>query len=320
MKTIFKTNLVTAAIFAMTGVAAVHAQAPNVVGGSSDTGYVEVGPSNFPPPPIGGDLGYSGISMLRADGSKSGFIDLYDGPITQVSNAPDLVANQAGPFYAPFPLNPIIKVAQVWLNNNTEVDGVVPANIYSLRQTVILPLPVWPQFGGLVVGQVAGTSKGDGVYFGEWSRSIGSSGTTDSANLNMTDEKRTVWFVGDNAVTEMPALVNASYNVVGISQTGTNASGAVLAGGLPHAPNLYTGVLTANYNGSSGDISGAISRNVGDVTQSVDFAGTAINANGSFGNSDATIRGQFYNNADALAGIYTGGSVSDHVAFGGQKQ
>jgi len=315
MKTSLKTTFISAAILAMTGVSTAHAQAPNVVGGSSDTGYVEVGPSNFPPPPIGGPLGYAGLRMLGQDGEWSAFIDLYDGPVTQVSNAPDLVANEAGPFYAPFPLNPVLEVAQVWLNNESDT-----ANVYSLRQTLNLPMPQWPKFGGLVVGQVKGTGKGDGVYFGEWSRSIGSTGKTDSAHLNMTDDKRTVWFAGDNAVTDMPTLVSASYDVVGISQTGTDASGAVLAGGLPHAPNLYTGVLVANYNGSGGDLSGAISRNVGDVTQSVDFAGTNIEANGSFNNGDKSITGQFYNNADALAGIYKGASASDHVAFGGKRQ
>jgi len=321
MKISLKTNLVTAAILAMTSASAVHAQAPNVVGGSSDDTYVKVGPSNFPPPPIGGPLGYAGLSMMGTDGQWSAFIDLYDGPVTQVSKAvlgPNGEnpgnANQPGPYYAPFPLNPVLTVAQVWLNNESAV-----ANVYSLRQTLNLPMPQWPKFGGLVVGQVKGTSKGDGVYFGEWSRSIGSTGKTDSANLNMTDEKRTVWFAGDNAVTAMPTLVSASYDVVGISQTGTDANGTVLAGGLPHAPNLYTGVLVANYNGSSGDISGAISRNVGDVTQSVDFAGTNIESNGSFGNG-AGISGHFYNNADALAGIYKGASASDHVAFGGQRQ
>jgi len=314
MKLKLKTRFTAVAILAMTGASAAYAQAPNLVGGSSDDEYVKVGSSDFPP--LAGPLGYSGIQMLRADGQHSGFIDLYGGPVTQVTNAVGDNANQPGPFYAPFPINENIKIAQVWLNNNTEVAGIVPANIYSLRQTLNLPIPNWPHFGGLVVGQVAGTSKGDGVYFGEWSRSIGSTGPTDSANLNMTDDKRTVWFVGDDAVTSMPTLVSANYSVVGISQTGTDASGAVLAGGLPHAPNLYTGVLTANYNGSSGDISGAISRTVGSATQSVDFAGTSILANGRFTN-DSTINGQFYNNADALAGIYTG---NDKVAFGGKRQ
>lgn len=45
-------------------------------------------------------------------------------------------------------------------------------------------------------------------------------------------------------------------------------------------------------------------------------ANVAIQASGGFSGND--ISGKFYNNAEALAGIYTGGtSAADHVAFGG---
>jgi len=306
-----KRTLTTAAILALFGTSVVHAQAVNLKGSSTNEDYVKVGPSKFPP--FGGPLGYSGLQMRRADGEMSDFVDIYGGPITQVTNAIGANANKAGPYYANFPFT-WYKIAQVWLNNQS-----LAANVYSLRQTSHLGTSSWPQFGGLVVGQVKGTNKGSGVYFGEWSQSTGSPSTTASAKLNMADASRTAWYVGDNAVTSMPTLVNALYDVVGINQTGTDAAGTVLAGGLPHAPNLYTGVLTANYNGSGGTLNGAISRSVGANVQTVDFAGTGIDANGSFGNG-TSINGQFYNNADALAGVYRGSSTSNHVAFGGRRQ
>jgi len=89
-----KTSFITAALLAVTGVSAVYAQAPNLVGGSSNDDYVEVGPSTFPP--LAGPLGYSGLAMRRTDGEMSGFIDLHGGPVTQVTNAVGDNANQPG--------------------------------------------------------------------------------------------------------------------------------------------------------------------------------------------------------------------------------
>lgn len=274
------------------------AQAPNVQGGSSNPGNVLVGPSDFPP--IITPAGYAGLRMKRADGAWSGYVNIAAGPIAQVTA--NATANTAGPFYASFPLIPSIKIAQVWYNNQNPT-----ANVYSLRQVTSIPIAGWPQFGGLVVGQVKGTAAGNGVYFGEWSPPVASPSTGNSTNLNMTSSGRTVWYAGDNAVTSMPALVNAQYSVVGIRQTGVGTN-------LPHAPELYTGTLTANYGGSSGSITGSIARG----SSSVNFAGTSIAAAGTFSNG-STINGRFYNSANALAGIYTGGGTGDHVAFGGKR-
>lgn len=316
-------TLIAAAILAMTGTSAVYAQAINIKGDSTNTGNVKVAtPSNFPP--LAAPLGYSGLEMRRGT-AWSGSIDIYGGPITQVSGVifPGGGVNNAnlpGPFYANFPLIPSIKIAQVWLNNQHSA-----ANIYSLRQVTAIALPSWPQFGGLVVGQVAGTTKGSGVYFGEWSHAISSPSSGDSTNLNMADASRTAWYVGDNATTTatMPATISSTYAVVGINQTGRNAAGVLLNGGLPHAPNLYTGNLTVSYGSGSGTIIGSINRTISSGTQSINFAGTTITSSGAFNNSMGTsagsINGQFYNNANALAGIYRGSGAGDHVAFGGKR-
>jgi len=280
---------------------------PNVQGNSSETKNVVVGKSTLP-----GLISpkNSGLSMVKPNGSWSSFIDIFEGPITQVIK--NATANQAGPFFAPPPsfFWYLDDVAQVWYNNQN-----TGANVYSLRQlNTSLPtiIPALPRFGGVVIGQVKSPNNiayavGSGVYFGEWSPAPSQQSDAPSTNLNMTSSERTVWYVGDNAVTSMPTLVNAQYNVVGIRQTGVN-------GNLPHAPNLYKGTLTANYGGGSGSLTGAITRG----SDSVNFAGTSINANGTF-NNGSTIEGRFYNNAQALAGIYTGGGASSHVAFGGSK-
>ena len=87
----------------------------------------------------------------------------------------------------------------------------------------------------------------------------------------------------------------------------------------PENPNLYTGVLTANYSttAGSGNLGGALTRS---GSTALDFTGTTINNVGAF-TRDTTISGQFYNNANALAGIHTGGAgVQDDVAFGGARQ
>ena len=186
--------------------------------------------------------------------------------------------------------------------------------INSVRQ--ITTLSFAPQFGGLVIGQVADASGtplavGSGVYFGEWAPRAAGTPPTNSTNLNMADSGRTVWYVGDNAVQNTPTLTNVTYNVIGIRGVGTAADN------LPAAPKLYTGVLTANYgSGSSNTLVGNLSR-AGDT--SVPISAT-IYGNGTFRNTAATIEGRFYNNADALAGIYTGGgTAASNIAFGGSR-
>ncbi|THF67293.1 hypothetical protein E6C76_02650 [Pseudothauera nasutitermitis] len=294
-----KMTVIATAVLSLAAAAPAFAQAPNVQGGSSNTANVQVGPSAFPP---GSPTGFAGIRMQRSDGTWSGYVNIAAAPINQVTTF--ATANSAGPFYANHPDG--YRIAQVWYNNQNAV-----ANVYSLRQVTYAQAAPWPQFGGLVIGQLKGNTPGSAVYFGEWSPTVsGTPNQGDSTDLNMASSGRTVWYVGDNAVTSMPALVNAQYSVVGIRQTGVGTN-------LPYAPALYTGTLTANYstNIGLGAITGSISRN-GD---SVNFLGTLISSNGTFANFGNTISGRFYNNAAALAGIYTGGGAGNHIAFGGSR-
>src|SRR5690606_23247936 len=122
-------------------------------------------------------------------------------------------------------------IAQVWAYTARS-----DANVYALRQ-VRQPGAPMPVFGGLVIGQVkdaAGVAlpAEQGVYFGEWSeQSSPTSFPTAINNLNIDSASNTVCYVGYNASTSMPSLINATYEVVGIGQTGTDASGATLNGG-----------------------------------------------------------------------------------------
>ena len=294
-----KKTLIATAILAVAASSAMHAQAANVQGGSSNGNMVAVGYSNFPL--FITSLGYTGLSMKRTDGWFSSYIDVHGGPVSIVGSRS--VANSSGAYYATVPVFAFVKVAQVWHNTRDSA-----ANVYSIRQVMTPYLPFWPQFGGLVVGQVKGTTKGNGVYFGEWAKSVPYLNPGDSTDLNMANGSRTVWYAGDNAVTRMPTLVAAKYDVTGIRQTGVGDN-------MPYAPKLYKGVLTANYSGGRGTIDGAIARG----RDRVDFAGTTIASNGKFTKGNA-IEGRFYNNAEALAGIYKGRTAADHVAFGGTRR
>ena len=293
------------------------------LGGTSNSAGVAVGASNHIL--FGG--GNSGVALNGA----STRIDLAGGPINGSNNA--IADHGNGAIMTPsdmgMPALPI-NVAQVWKDTESvNGAGSTYANfaVNSIRQ--ITTLSIAPQFGGLVIGQVAANSSGtpaspvvplavgSGVYFGEWAPRAAGTPPANSTNLNMTDTGRTVWYVGDNPVANnsMPTLVNAVYGVIGINLTGTDAVGNVLPGGLPGNQSFYTGELTANYASGAGGITGTIDRG----SSSINFAGTSIGSDGTF-NNGSTIEGRFYNNADALAGIYTGGaSAADHVAFGGSK-
>lgn len=312
-----KKSTLALAIMVLIGSGAAMAASPNVKGGTSDSTGVAVGtPSNHSM--FGG--GNSGVKL----NNRGAFIDLAGGPIKGSNNA--IAARGNGTILKPadmgMPALPI-NVAQVWKDTASVSDGSNNANfaINSVRQ--ITTLPFAPQFGGLVVGQVADASGTplaveSGVYFGEWAPRAAGTPPLNSTNLNMTSSDRTVWYVGDNAVADnsMPTLVNAVYGVIGINQTGTDAAGNVLPGGLPGNQNFYTGKLTANYGSGTGSITGTIDRG----SSSINFAGTSIGSNGTFGNTVGTIDGRFYNGAEALAGIYTGSTgAADDVAFGGSK-
>lgn len=193
------------------------------------------------------------------------------------------------------------KLGQVWYenrHNNTEV--------YSVRQITEPKLPFAPKFGGLVIAKVPGMGEGNNVFFGEWAPRKGNP-SDNSTDLNMADSKRTVWYVGDNPTRNMPKLVNAKYNVLGVNKH------------TPGRNDFYTGTLTANYGTGSGSLTGSISR-PGD---SVNFTGTNIRSNGTFDNGKANehITGRFYgNSAEALAGIVDRTGADKDVAFGGRRQ
>lgn len=276
------------------------AMAATVVGGSSNPAKVVAGQSN---------LFGSNNAGLKFNGSST-VIDIAGGPVAQSNNAiargPEsngktYLKGQDVNFLAGIVLGDT-KVAQVW-KNNVSFNGDT-TTINSVRQMIVPPLPFMPDFGGLVIGKVEGSA----VYFGEWAPKGANYTDLASTDLNMGSADRTVWFSGENPTTSMPTLVDAKYNVVGINQHN------------PENPNVYTGVLTANYSaagGTSNQLGGSLTRT---GSTALDFTGTAINANGSFAKG-TVISGQFYNNASALAGIHTAGAgVQDDVAFGGARQ
>ncbi len=303
-----KKSTLALAIMALIGSGAAMAASPNVQGNSSGSG-VATGSSDHNP--------FGGLNSGLALNGAATYIDLAGGPIKGSNNA--IAARGNGTILKPadmgMPALPI-NVAQVWKDTASVSDGSNNANfaINSVRQ--ITTLSFAPQFGGLVVGQVADASGTplaveSGVYFGEWAPRAAGTPPLNSTDLNMASADRTVWYVGDNAVKdgEMPTLVNAVYGVIGINGVGT------AAGGTPDNPNLYTGQLTANYGAGTGSITGTIDRG----SNSISFAGTNINSNGAFSNN-STINGHFYNGANELAGIYTGAAgATDDVAFGGSK-
>lgn len=305
-----KKSMITLSVVALLGSSAAMAASPNVQGDSSNTSKVAVGQSNH--------AYFNGEnSGLKFNNSPLGFIDVRKGPVNGSNTAiaskgqgAVMTGTDAGLPFA-------VDIAQVW--NAPATEGASKFMINSIRQ--ITQLPIAPQFGGLVIGQVADANGtplaiGSGVYFGEWAPRAAGTPPTNSTNLNMGSSDRTVWYVGDNAVTATPNLASVNYNVIGINQTGTDASGNVLAGGLPTSPNLYRGTLTANYNNGSvtNALTGSLTRS-GSATININ---ATINSTGQFSGNGA--EGRFYNNANALAGIYTGGgTAASHVAFGGSR-
>lgn len=277
-------------------------------GGSSDSN-VATGNSNH-------ILFGGGNSGLKFQNSLMGFIDLAKGPIKGSNTAiaskgqgSIMTGTDAG---APVSMN----IAQVW--NASATQGTSKFMINSVRQMNTFFLA--PQFGGLVIGQVADAAGkplaiGSGVYFGEWAPRAAGTPPANSTDLNMGSSQRTVWYVGDNPTTTMPTLTNATYNVVGIQGVGTASDN------LPTAPKLYGGTLTATYDGSNGTLTGSITNGTSTVNFNPGGVATTFTAasQGKFTHANKTIEGQFYNNATALAGIYKGGTPASNVAFGGSR-
>ena len=262
--------------------------------------------------------GAAGIKVSTGNG-LSNSINLQAGPAQRIrnkyGNAPINGGNQnanvngtANPKYLqPGDINPIAgwfsktKLAQVWYEkraNNTEV--------FSVRQMADPKLPIAPKFGGMTFAKVP--TAATNVFFGEWAPRKGNSNQiTNSTDLNMNDGNRTVWFVGENPTANMPKLVNAKYNVLGINKH------------TPGKNDFYTGVLTANYGTGKNELAGTISR-AGD---SINFANTKIESSGKFDNHKNTehITGRFYGSgAEALAGIVDRTGADKDVAFGGAKK
>lgn len=279
---------------ALTSVSAVAA---TVAGGSSDASKVAPGQSNL--------FGSNNAGLSFAGSST--VIDLAGGPVAQSNSAIARGPEANGKTYLKgsdvnFLAGIVLgntRIAQVW-KNDVAFNGDT-TSINSVRQMIVPPLPFMPDFGGLVIGKVEGSA----VYFGEWAPKGANYTDLASTDLNMGSADRTVWFSGENPTTSMPTLVNAQYNVVGINQHN------------PESPNVYTGVLTANYAAGAGTLGGSLTRS---GSTALDFTGTTINNLGAF-SRDTTISGQFYNNANALAGIHKAGAgVQDDVAFGGARQ
>lgn len=300
-----KKSMIALAAMALLGSGAAMAAS----GGSSNTANVAVGNSNHA-------LFGGGNAGLKFENSLLGFIDIAKGPVNGSNTA--IASKGQGAIMtgadAGAPVS--IDIAQVW--NASATQGTSKFMINSVRQVNTFFLA--PQFGGLVIGQVADASGtplaiGSGVYFGEWAPRAAGTPPADSTNLNMASSSRTVWYAGDNPTTAMPTLTNATYNVIGIQGVGTTADN------LPTAPKLYRGTLTANYNGSNGTLTGSITNGTSTVNFNPDGVPTTFTAasQGKFTHTNGKIEGQFYNNASALAGIYKGGTAASNVAFGGSR-
>ncbi|OFT01186.1 hypothetical protein HMPREF3107_06680 [Neisseria sp. HMSC31F04] len=293
-----------------------------IAGGSSNQAHVRDGESDIMP--FGS--GDPGLSLSNDGNAFSFYVNLENGPVTKINrkfggtpinghnnwygNA-DGTRNpqhlRAADVFLPLSLFVREPLGQVWYekrHNNTEV--------YSVRQMAELSssgiAAKIPKFGGLVIAKVPGMPREGNVFFGEWAPRKNGTAPDNSTDLNMGSSQRTVWYVGENPTQNMPRLVNARYNVLGVNQH------------TPGRNDFYTGVLTANYGAGKNELSGSISR-PGD---SVNFADTKIQSDGTFNNGRYAadkITGRFYGNgAEALAGIVDRAGVDKDVAFGGRKQ
>ena len=293
-----------------------------IAGGSSNQAHVRDGESDIMP--FGS--GDPGLSLSNDGNAFSFYVNLENGPVTKINrkfggtpinghnnwygNA-DGTRNpqhlRAADVFLPLSLFVREPLGQVWYekrHNNTEV--------YSVRQMAELSssgvAAKIPKFGGLVIAKVPGMPREGNVFFGEWAPRKNGTAPDNSTDLNMGSSQRTVWYVGENPTQNMPRLVNARYNVLGVNQH------------TPGRNDFYTGVLTANYGAGKNELSGSISR-PGD---SVNFADTKIQSDGSFNNGRYAadkITGRFYGGgAEALAGIVDRAGVDKDVAFGGRKQ
>jgi len=266
-------KLTQALLIAAGALASTASLAEIVTAGGSSTKYVVVGGNQIE----NNTLDRAGISMPKVSppttnpADQSAIVGFAEGPLTQTNNA---LNGLPGNGYITLPNGTLI--SETWKAigpNNTE--------IYAYRQ-IGNPMPNFPHFGGEVVAKVSGNE----VYFGEWAPKGNNTGEAHNPNLNMNDRRRTVFYVGENPMTSMPTLANAKYDVVGVSRYNPDTQAGV-----------YTGVLTANYGGGSGTLTGQVGY--------VNFNGTTISSNGTFTGQSGRIEGRFYGAAaEALAGMF----------------
>ncbi|NIK07434.1 hypothetical protein FHY11_000900 [Xanthomonas arboricola] len=143
------------------------------------------------------------------------------------------------------------------------------------------------------------------VWFGEWySRKDNAEG------LNT----HTVYFIGDNADTTIPASGTASYNVVGINNytSGNQLSGTFDA-------NFGTRRLTGSIQNNAGF---AVNIGTATINTNASISGTNATArqSGTLVGSNGAVTGQFYAGQTALAGAANFTGVQYDTAFGGSKK
>lgn len=259
-------------------------------GGSSNVSYVMPGP---------GVLEGSGVGIAMPDNhdpdtgpapdSLTDVVSFREGPIDKTNLALSNAASGNG-----YITIGTTTISETWKHTITSGVG-KGTEVYAYRQ-INPPLPNYPHFGGEVVAKVHGQE----VYFGEWAPWNGSTGVPHSTDLNMDDDRRTVFYVGENPTASMPNMTNVSYDVVGIKKYNPDTQAG-----------MSVSTLNVNFNSTSVAITGTLG--------GVDFSGTNVSSNGSFTNG-STITGQFYgNSAEALAGMYNTTGVDDDMAFGGLK-
>lgn len=281
------------------------------VGGSSNQTLVNPGSSSLLPFGAGKPgLSINGSNSINLEGGPIKYIrQKYSNTAINGSNVNANVNGNSNPKYLALKdVNPVVgfftnpTLGQIWYENRAH-----GTEVYSVRQIANPALPAAPKFGGLVMTKVTGLPADTAVYFGEWAPRAGNPSTGSSTDLNMASSDRTVWYVGENPTTNMPTLVNAKYDVLGVNKH------------TPGQNDFYSGVLTANYGAGKADMTGNLVRG----SDKIDFAGTKIASDGTFKGSAQGIEGRFYGSgATAMAGIATRGTtaVGDDIAFGGKKR
>ncbi|AOA58050.1 transferrin-binding protein-like solute binding protein [Acinetobacter larvae] len=289
--------------------AAIHAQAANTVGATSNSSRIKVGavgniikhPNDQP--------GVPGIAVINETNTarevNNTLIDLNNLRDTVESNYVKAVVNLGG----------------------LDQSGIVQLDFN--KWNIPKPVPDHSILGKFTYKQIQldPNDRAQSVFFGEWHQPTATSAS---------DNTRTTFFIGSSDNLSLPTSGTAKYQVIGINQYNGTVTG-ILSGwvgsGTEAAPNnLLHGVLTADFNNrtlktlSDADtlkrvVSTAGTANTVKINAAIynngSFAGSAI-ANGTV-NGEA--RGNFFGaNAAAVAGhaVFHGNSQLN-TAFGGSK-